>query len=76
MLPLNSQPSLFLFLLGLLDKLLEGSVDGRSDVGDGLPELDGGDRALGNALGGELELLSKRLVLCFTARIVCGPLAL
>ena len=40
-----------------LDELLESAVDGRPDVGHILPEVDGGDRALGNALGGELELL-------------------
>lgn len=40
-----------------LDDLLESTVDGRSDIGDLLPEVNGGDSALGDALGGELELL-------------------
>ena len=57
MLPLNSQSSPSSLRLYLLDELLESSVDGRSDVGNGLPELDGGERALGDTLGGELELL-------------------
>jgi hypothetical protein len=43
-----------------LDDLLESAVDGRADVGHILPEVDGGGRALGNALGGELELLLKQ----------------
>ena len=40
-----------------LDDLLESAVDGRPDVGDVLPEVDGGHCALGNALRGELKLL-------------------
>ena len=40
-----------------LDHLLESTVDGRADVGDILPEVDGGNSALADALGGELELL-------------------
>lgn len=42
---------------GYLNELLESPVDGRADVGNVLPEVDGGNGALGNALGGELELL-------------------
>jgi hypothetical protein len=40
-----------------LDELLERAVDGRPDVGNVLPELDRRHGTLGNALGGELELL-------------------
>lgn len=40
-----------------LNELLESTVDGGSDVGDILPEVDGEESALGDALGGELELL-------------------
>lgn len=40
-----------------LDELLEGTVDGRADVRDVLPEVNGEESALGDALGGELELL-------------------
>lgn len=42
-----------------LEDLLERAVDGRADVGHILPEVDGSDRPLGNALRGELELLLK-----------------
>lgn len=42
---------------GSLDELLEGPVDGRPDVGDVLPEVNSGDGPLGDAFGGELELL-------------------
>ena len=40
-----------------LDELLERAVEGRADVGDVLPEVDGGEGPLGDTLGGELELL-------------------
>jgi hypothetical protein len=40
-----------------LDKLLESAVNRRADVRDILPEVHGGDSALGDALWGELELL-------------------
>lgn len=40
-----------------LDELLEGTVEGRAKGLDVLVEVDGELRALGNALGGELELL-------------------
>jgi hypothetical protein len=40
-----------------LDELLESTVDGGSNVGNVLPEVDGEESALGNALGGEFELL-------------------
>ena len=55
--------SILLFLIFLiwslpsLDHLLESTVQGRADVGDVLPEVDRGQGALGDALGGELELL-------------------
>ena len=42
---------------GLLNQLLESAVDGRANVGNVLPEVDSGDRAFGDALRGELELL-------------------
>lgn len=50
-------------ILLYLDDLLERTVDGRAHVGDVLPEVDGGLGALGNALGGELELLYTLLVI-------------
>lgn len=40
-----------------LDELLEGTVDWRADVGDILPEIDSGNRTLGDTLWGELKLL-------------------
>jgi hypothetical protein len=49
-----------LFVLNL-DHLLEGMVDGRSDVGDVLPEVDGRNGTLGDTLRGKLELLKQRL---------------
>jgi len=45
-----------------LDDLLESAVDGRANVGNVLPEVDGGQRALGNTLRGELELLLSQQV--------------
>jgi hypothetical protein len=51
------------FIFGLypqifnLNELLESTVDRGSNVGDVLPEVDGEESALGDALGGELELL-------------------
>ena len=41
-----------------LDDLLEGTVDGRSDV-VALVEIDGGNGALADTFGGEFELLEK-----------------
>lgn len=49
--------SVFLLRCLNLDELLESTVDGGSNVGDVLPEVDGEESALGDALGGELELL-------------------
>ena len=40
-----------------LEQLLESTVEWGADVGDVLPEIDGGDGALGDAFWGELELL-------------------
>ena len=40
-----------------LDHLLESTVDGGADVRHVLPEVDGGNSALADALGGELEFL-------------------
>lgn len=55
-----------------LDNLLESTVDGRPDSGV-LPELDRRDRALGDALGGELELLQRLLEdLCDNSGEICG----
>lgn len=58
--PFTSQKINFLFQSFsyiYLNELLESTVDGGSDVGDVLPEVDGEESALGDALGGELELL-------------------
>lgn len=67
MLPIQPSSSTCLFLRGItrLDGLLEGTVDGGADAG-ALPELDGGDGTLGDALGGELELLQSMLVIIIT----------
>lgn len=46
-----------------LDKLSEGAVDGGAEGLDVLVEVDGGDRALGDTLGGELELLRSVLAI-------------
>lgn len=43
--------------LASLNNLLESTVDGGPDVGHVLPEINGGDGTLGDALGGKLELL-------------------
>jgi hypothetical protein len=48
---------LFCLSFRFLDELLESTVDGGSDVGDILPEVDGEKSTLGDALGSELELL-------------------
>jgi hypothetical protein len=48
-----------------LKDLLERAVNGRADVGHILPEIDGSDRPLGNALRGELELLLKAKTLAW-----------
>lgn len=53
--------SLFIAIL-FLDDLLESTVDRRTDVGDVLPELNSGHGPLGDALGGEFELLLQLLV--------------
>ena len=50
-------PANTLWVLSCLDELLESTVDGGSDVGDSLPEVNGGQGPLGNTLRGELELL-------------------
>ena len=50
----------FIIILTHLDNLLEGAVDGRPGGGV-LPEVDRRHRALGDALGGELELLQRLL---------------
>ena len=44
-----------------LQNLLEGTVDGRAH-GRALVEVDGGQSALADALGGELEFLNIELV--------------
>jgi hypothetical protein len=44
-------------LVLILDDLLERAVEGGADVGDILPEVDGGNGTLSDTLGGELELL-------------------
>jgi hypothetical protein len=53
---LQTQPSSAISFRSL-NELLESPVDGRADVGHILPEVNGGNGALGDALGGELELL-------------------
>jgi hypothetical protein len=40
-----------------LDDLLEGTVDGRTEVGDALVEVNSGNSTLADALRSELELL-------------------
>ena len=64
--------------LNALDELLESPVDGRADVGDVLPEVNGGDGTLGDALGSELELLNSaaRLVIQLQAQRTSSRLAL
>lgn len=42
-----------------LDELLESTVDRRADVRDVLPEVNGGNCALGDTLRSELELLQR-----------------
>ena len=51
-------------LLSALNELLERTVEGRADVRNVLPEVDGSKSPLGDALGGELELLLKWLAHC------------
>ena len=57
----DPHPMLFHFLVNL-DDLIESPVDGRPDR-DILPEVDGGNRALGNTFRSELELLQRLLVM-------------
>jgi hypothetical protein len=47
----------FTLVIFLLNELLESPVERRADVGNALPKLNSGNSSLGDALGGELELL-------------------
>lgn len=58
----STYPSIRVFLTSFirkLDELLEGTVERGAEGLDLLVEVDGGDGALGDALGGEFEFLSK-----------------
>lgn len=51
---------ILLFTTNILDELLEGTVERRSQRLNILVEVDGGNRALGDTLGSELEFLQFR----------------
>lgn len=62
--------------LKYLDELLEGTVDWGADV-VALVEVDGGDGTLGDAFGGELEFLERKVSKCINLmkeEMVCEEL--